>query len=162
ARVAVRNQPVQAGGAVLGASEESMLDRVEHQVGGHRPSSPPAQDPAAVGVDDECDVDEPRPGRHIGKVGYPQPIWSRRVEPSVDEIGVTHVTVVGDGGLVLGSAACAFPTVFAHDPFHCAAATSWPWPRSQIHNLRDPNVWTNRPFFLSSLAAVMISTSSAS
>jgi hypothetical protein len=27
-------------------------------------------------------------------------------------------------------------------------AASWPWPRSQIHNLRDPSVWTNLPFLI--------------
>src|SRR6478752_4294575 len=41
-------------------------------------------------------------------------------------------------------------------------ATSWPWPRSQIHSLRDPRVCTNLPTFVFSLAAVMISTSSVS
>ena len=59
ARVAVGDQPVQAGGSVLCAGEEGVLDGVEDQVGGHRPGGPPPEDPTAVGVDDERDVDEP-------------------------------------------------------------------------------------------------------
>ena len=59
----------------LGAGEERVLDGVEDQVGGHRPGGPPPQDPATIGVDDQRHVDEPHPGRHVGKVGYPQPIW---------------------------------------------------------------------------------------
>src|SRR6476660_3121002 len=81
ARVAVRDQPAQAAGAVQGASEERMLYGVENQVGGHRPGGPPAHDPATVSVDDKRHVDEPHPGRHIGEVGHPKPIWRTRIEP---------------------------------------------------------------------------------
>src|SRR5215212_11371717 len=92
ARVAMRDQPVQAGGAVLDASEEGLLDGVEDQVGGHRPGGPPPKDSATVGIDDKRHVDEPHPGWDIGKIGYPQPIWCRRVETPVDQIGVPHMT----------------------------------------------------------------------
>lgn len=116
ARITVRNQPAQAGGAVLSASEERMLDGFEDQISGHGSGRPPAQDPAAVGVDDECDVDEPHPGRHIRKVGYRQPIWRRSIETTVHQIRVSPMSVLSDGGLVLGPVACSLPTVLAHDP----------------------------------------------
>ena len=103
------------------ASEEGVLDGVEDQVGGHRLGGPPAEDPATVGVDDERDVDEPHPGGYVGEVGYPQPVRRCGVEASIDQIGVSHVGVVGDGGLVLGSVPRSLPTIFAHDPFHRAA-----------------------------------------
>jgi hypothetical protein len=50
---------VEGGGAVLGAGEEGMLDGVKDQVGGDRLGGPPAQDPAAVGVDDERHAQQP-------------------------------------------------------------------------------------------------------
>jgi hypothetical protein len=58
ARIAVSDQPAQAGVAGLGADEESMFHSVEDQRGGHRFRRPPADDAAAVGIDDESDIDE--------------------------------------------------------------------------------------------------------
>jgi hypothetical protein len=102
ARIVVRNQAVQVGVAFLCAGEEGVLDSIENQRGGHRFGCTPAHDPATEGVDDECDVDEPGPGRHIGKVGYPQAIWRRSTEVAVDEVRVAWMAVIGDRGLVLG------------------------------------------------------------
>jgi hypothetical protein len=62
----VRNQAVQVGVAFLCAGEEGVLDSVEDQRGGHRFGCTPAHDPATEGVDDERDVDDSGPGRHIG------------------------------------------------------------------------------------------------
>lgn len=93
----MRNEPAQAGGAVLGASEERMLE----SVGPGRSSwtgRPPSPEPAAVGVDDERNVDESHPSRHIGKVGHPQPIWRRGIEAAIHQIRVSPMSVVGDGG----------------------------------------------------------------
>jgi hypothetical protein len=85
-----------------GAGEECVLDGVEDQVGGHRPGGPPPDDPATVGVDHERYIDESHPGRHTGKVGYPQAIWRGGVEATVHQIRIPDVAAVGDGGLVLG------------------------------------------------------------
>ena len=51
-----------------------------------RPAYPPADDPAGIGVDDEGDVDEAGPGRHIGEVGEPEHVRARRMELTVDVI----------------------------------------------------------------------------
>ena len=50
------------------------------RLGAHGGGGPPAEDPPGVGVDDERDVDHPRPGRHVGEVGDPEPVRRRRVE----------------------------------------------------------------------------------
>ncbi len=162
ARFAVSNQSLQAGDSVLGASEERMLDGIEDQICGHRSGGSPPEDSATVGVDDERHVREPHPGRHIREVGYLQPIWRRCVEATIDQVGVAHVTVVGDGRLALGPVPCAPQPCSPRIRSTGHPATSWPWPRSQIRSLRDPRVCTNLPFVWSSRAAVMISTSSAS
>jgi hypothetical protein len=116
----VGDQPPQVGVAFLGAGEKRMLKGVQDQVGGHRPGGPPADDPAAVGVDHEGHVDEPAPGHDVGEVGHPQSVRRRRVEAPVDQIRMAHMGVVSHGGLVLGAVSRTFPTVFPHDPLHSA------------------------------------------
>ena len=41
---------------------------IEDEAGMSRPAGPPADDPPSIGIDDEGDVDEPRPGRDVGEV----------------------------------------------------------------------------------------------
>ena len=101
ARIVVRNQAVQVGVALLGAGEEGVLDSIENQRGGHRSGCTPAHDPATERIDDERDVDEPAPRRHIGEVGHPQPIWRRSTEVAVDQVRVPQMGIVTDRGLVL-------------------------------------------------------------
>ena len=59
---------------------QGLLQRVEDEAGMRRPLTPPADDTAGVGVDDEGHVDEARPGRDIGEVGEPEHVRRRRVE----------------------------------------------------------------------------------
>lgn len=51
-----------------------------------RPAGPPTDDPAGVAIDDESDIDEPRPGRDVGEVRHPQHVRRWREEPTVDVI----------------------------------------------------------------------------
>lgn len=47
---------------------QRLLQRVQDEAGMCCPAGAPANDPAGVCVDDEGDVDEPRPGRDVGEV----------------------------------------------------------------------------------------------
>jgi hypothetical protein len=47
------------------------LERVEHEFGAHVRSELPADDPTAVAVEDEGEVDEAVPGADVGQVGDP-------------------------------------------------------------------------------------------
>jgi hypothetical protein len=49
-------------------------------------ASPPALDPSCEHVDDECDVDEPTPRRHVSEVRHPELVRWRRHELAIDEI----------------------------------------------------------------------------
>ena len=49
-----------------------LLERIQDKARICCPAGPPSDDPASVGVDDEGDVDEPRPGRDVGKVRHPR------------------------------------------------------------------------------------------
>src|ERR1019366_6493537 len=46
----------------------------------------PAADEAAVGVKDERDVDEARPGAHVGEIGQPEAVRGRRCEVALDQV----------------------------------------------------------------------------
>jgi hypothetical protein len=56
-----------------------LLQGVENEAGMRRSTRSPTDDPPGVGIDDESDVDEPRPGRDVGKVRHPQHVrrWRR-------------------------------------------------------------------------------------
>ena len=69
----------------------------EHEVGMRRSAGPPTDDPPGVGIDDEGDVDKPRPGRDVGKVRHPQHVRRWRVEPAIDVIEQAWRRLVADG-----------------------------------------------------------------
>lgn len=43
-----------------------LLQGTEGEAGMGRPAGPPTDDPPGVGIDDEGDIGEPRPGRDVG------------------------------------------------------------------------------------------------
>jgi len=63
-----------------------LLQGIEDKAGMRRTACSPANDPPRIGVDDEGDVDEPRPGRDVGKVRHPQHVRRWRVEPAVEVV----------------------------------------------------------------------------
>src|SRR6266705_739073 len=79
--VRVVHQPVQA--ALTGP--DGHLQRVHGQGGAQGGGDPPADDHAAVGVNDEGGVAEPGPGGHIGQVGDPQAVGCRGDKLAVDQ-----------------------------------------------------------------------------
>lgn len=77
---------------------QGLLQGIEHEAGVRRERSAPADDPAGVDVDDEGDVDEAGPGRHVGEVGQPQDVRPGRLELAVDVIQRTRRGLVVDRG----------------------------------------------------------------
>ena len=65
---------------------DGLLQGVEHEARRGRPARPPADDAPRVGVDDEGDVDEAGPSRHVGEVADPQPIRCGRMELPVHAV----------------------------------------------------------------------------
>src|ERR1700761_6563558 len=59
-------------------------------------AGPPADDPPGVSLNDEGDIYEAGPGRHIGKIRKPQTVWSGSAELSVHVIQRTESRLVAD------------------------------------------------------------------
>ena len=77
---------------------QGLLQCIEHEARVCRPRGTPADDAAGVDVDDEGDIDEARPARHIGEVGDPQRIWPRRIELTLDVVQRRRRGLVADRG----------------------------------------------------------------
>jgi hypothetical protein len=108
------------------AGPDDLFDRVEDHRCSHRRCDPPAQDPARVGIDHERHAGKPRPRRHIGQVGDPQPIRCRRPKPAPDTISRTHRGRVGDRGRAGLASGGTGQTQFGHQPFDGATRDRHP------------------------------------
>ena len=82
---------------------------------------PPADDTPGVGVDDEGDVDEARPGRDIGEVRDPQRVRPRRLELAIDVVQRAWRGLVADRGSDRLAADDALQAHASHQPRHGAA-----------------------------------------
>ncbi len=75
---------------------ERHLEGVEHEFGTQVVGHGPTDDAPAADVQYHRQVQEARPGRHVGNVRHPQFVRARRPEPPLDQIkgrpgsGVTH------------------------------------------------------------------------
>jgi len=76
---------------------DRLFQGIQNEVGIRCPAYPPAHDIAGVNIDHEGDVDEPRPGRDVGKVRDPQHVRCRRMELSVDLVERARRRLVADG-----------------------------------------------------------------
>ena len=65
---------------------QRLFQRIEHEARMRRAGSPPTNDPAGIGVDDEGNVDEAGPGRDIGEVREPEDVRPWRLKLAVDVI----------------------------------------------------------------------------
>ena len=100
---------------IAAARVDRLFQRVEDEVRAHRGGHPPADDAPREHIDDEGDIDEPGPGRHVGEVRHPQLSRSRGRELLIDEIGRSrgrHPGAPADG---------AGQAPRAHQPAHRAA-----------------------------------------
>src|SRR6185437_16642961 len=119
--VGVVHQAGQVVDAAAAPGPDRVLEGVEHEFGAHVGGGAPAHDPAAEHVDDEGDVDGPRPGRHVGEVGDPELVGSGRGEVPVDQVGGSMVGGVGQGGADLLGPQRPGPALFGIEPLNGAA-----------------------------------------
>jgi len=100
---------------------QSLLQGIEHKTGMCGPADPPAHDVAGIDVDHERDIDEPAPGRDIGKIRDPQPVRRRGMELPVDAIQRTGRGFIADRGADGLATDHPVQTHIAHQPFNGAA-----------------------------------------
>lgn len=95
----------------------------EHEVCGHAFSHGPANHTSAPDIDDDGQIEEPHPGRHVGHVRHPQLVRSCGVEPALDQVMGRCLTLVTAGGDGEASAlADAVDTGLPHEMGHALAA----------------------------------------
>jgi hypothetical protein len=88
---------------------------VEDERGAHVARELPADDLAAVGVDDEAEEHEPLPAAQVGEVREPELVRPGGLELALHEIGAAHRRGIGPGGAPrLSPALCALQGVLAH------------------------------------------------
>src|SRR5690606_38586317 len=89
------NQAAAMDGAAV---VDGLLESVQHEAGMGGAADPPAHDIAGIDADHEGDIGEPGPGRHIGKIGDPEPVGRRGMELAIDVIEWTSRRLVADRG----------------------------------------------------------------
>src|SRR5262245_10619409 len=77
------DEGVDAGAAAV---VDGLLQGIEHEVGRQRGRDTPSDDATGEDIDDERDIDEAAPGRHVGEIRDPELIWPGRRELAIDEI----------------------------------------------------------------------------
>jgi hypothetical protein len=120
AGVVVMDQPREIADTVATPCPDRHLEGIEDQFGGHRGGRPPADDPAGEHIEDEGDVDRPRPGRDIGEVRDPEPVGSGRSEVPVDQIRRPGVLGGRDRGPGVLAPQRSRPALGGHQPLHSA------------------------------------------
>lgn len=88
----------QAGIPLWLTSIERLLQSIQNEVGAHRTTDAPADDPAGKDIDDEGDIDKTLPGRDIGEIRYPGLIRPIRLELAIDPILRTRHGRIAEGG----------------------------------------------------------------
>ena len=79
-------------------SLERLLQGIQNEVGAHRTTDSPADDPAGKDIDDEGDIDEPRPRGNMGEIGDLELIRPIRLELAMDPILRTRRGRIAEGG----------------------------------------------------------------
>ncbi len=97
----------------------ALLQRVQDQRGLHVRRGPPAQDPPGVGVDDEHDVDHPRPSWAVGEVRNPGQDRGQRVEVAFGQVARPGRARVRDGGPEAFATLGPLQAKGSHQPLDC-------------------------------------------
>ena len=99
------------------------LERVEHELGAHVRCELPADDHAAVAVEDEGEVDEAVPGADVGEIGDPLLVRPSRREVALQEVaGPLDRSLVRSRRAMPAAAQLAFEPMLAHHPGDSVAA----------------------------------------
>ena len=117
APIAMVNEPAAYRPPIM----EGLHQGVEHKVGVGHPGHFPADDPAGESIDDKGDINEPAPGRDIGKVGNPQGIGPGCLELAIDPILRTGCRRIAFGRLDPFAPDRALHAHFLHQPLNRAA-----------------------------------------
>jgi hypothetical protein len=95
-----------------GSPRERHPQGVEDEVGAHVRRELPADDPPAVGIDDEAEEHDALPAAQIREVRQPQRVWPGRAEVALDAIRRPMRCRVGDRGAPrLAASLCALDVV---------------------------------------------------
>src|SRR5215217_2132852 len=78
------------------AARERHPQRIEHEIGAHVTGQLPADDPAAVDVDDEAEEQQAFPAAQVGEVRDPQLIGLLGGEVALDAVGAAVGGRIGD------------------------------------------------------------------
>jgi hypothetical protein len=92
--VAIMDEAAPMGRAAV---MKCLFQGVEDEAGMRRPAGSPVDDPPVIGVDDEGDVDELRPGRDVGEIRPSRHVRRWCVEPAIDVIERPRRRFVADG-----------------------------------------------------------------
>jgi len=109
---------------------QRLLQRIQHEAGVGRTAHPPADDAPGERIDvrrtsrfdDECHVDEARPGTHVCEVRHPEHVRGRRPELAVDVVERARRRLVAHRGPHRLAADDASKPHVAHQPGHRAAS----------------------------------------
>ncbi len=77
---------------------QSLLERIEHEGGMRGAADPPAYDVSGKHVDDEGDIDEALPGRHIGEIADQEAVGARCAAFPVDPVEQARGSLIADRG----------------------------------------------------------------
>ena len=116
---------------------QRLLQCIEHEAGMGCSADPPTNDIADVNIDHERHVDEPVPGRHVGKIRDPKPIRGWRVELAVDVIQRTRCRLIADRGAHRLATDYPLQTHIAHQPLDGASGNAKPFARHLSPDLAD-------------------------
>ena len=92
----------------------------------------PAHDPLGEHIQDERDVNEPRPRSDIREIGDPDAVGSRSGEVAIQQVTGSLPVRTGDRGADLFRPCHAFQAQGAHRAVHAATGGAAPGPRRRI------------------------------
>ncbi len=98
-----------------------LFQRIQDETGMRRPAGSPANDPPGIGIDNEGDVNEARPGGDICEIRHPQPIGRGRIELPIDVIERARRGLVADRGAYWFASDHTLKAQFTHQPLDGAA-----------------------------------------
>ena len=114
---------------------QGLFESVQDKAGVRRTADPPADDAPGIGVDDEGDVGEARPGGDVGEVRQPQPVGRWRMKLAVHMVQRTRGGLVADGRTRGLATDHPLEAHLAHQPLHGATRDSEPFPQQLTPDL---------------------------
>ena len=100
---------------------QRLLQGIEYEAGVRAFADAPTDNAAGVDVNDEGDIDEASPSRHISEVRHPKQVRRRRLEHAIDKVKRARRSFVAESGAMRFSANNPLQTQPFHQPRHRAA-----------------------------------------